>query len=464
MTVPGGGQLDSLWWDDLPAGERELRRPPLAGDSDADVVIVGAGFTGLWTAYYLRHRDPGLRIVVVERDTSGAGASGRNGGWASTILPLGWDAIARRHGRDATLAWQAAVDDTLAELARVCTAEGIDAKLAVDGYLEVATDPAQVATLEHDLATARRWGRDEAALRRLTGTEARSLIDSPTALAGLFTPRCGVLQPARLARGLAHAVERRGVRIVEGTAVTGIEEGTVTTDHGRVRAEVVVLAVEGYATWLAGHHRDRLPVRSTLIATEPLDAATWASIGWAKRHAFKDFRRQLFYAQRTADDRIAFGGRGAPYRFASRIDDPIRGLPAMREFLREVMVSVLPQTADAAISHVWGGVLGVPRDWMPSVRYDRGAGLAVAGGYSGDGVTLTNLAGRTLADLICERHTELVALPWVGHASRRWEPEPLRWIGTALGERLARRADAAEAEGRRAAPLWAKAFSTLTSR
>ena len=457
------GHRDGLWWAGLDPLDR-VPRPPLGGDADADVAIVGAGYTGLWTAYYLKRLDPSLRIVVLERSEAGAGASGRNGGWASAILPIGWRTVARRYGRDAALAWQASLDATLGEIDTVCAAEGIDAHLARDGFLEVATDGAQLAALEAELAEARHWGRGEDDLRRLSAAEARGMIDAPAALAGLFTPHCAVVQPARLVRGLARAVERLGVTVHEGTEVSLAEAGRVVTAAGTVRAPIVLTAVEGYAAGLAGQEGRRLPVRSTMIATEPLSPATWEAIGWQQRCTFKDFRRQLFYAQRTADGRIAFGGRGAPYRYGSVIDDPVRDLPGLARLLRDTLVSVLPQVGDAEISHVWGGVLGVPRDWMPSVAFDPATGLGGAGGYSGDGVALSNLAGRTLADLVLGRESDLVRHPWVGHRSRSWEPEPLRWLGTAVGERLARAADSRERGTGRPSRILGGAFAALTGR
>lgn len=461
---PAGGHLASLWWSQLEPDERTLVRDPLPGPRDADVVIVGAGFTGLWTAYYLAKADPRLRIVVLDAATAGAGASGRNGGWASAILPIGWSAVAARHGREATLAWQGALDATLAELARVVEHERIDAGFAHDGYLEVATNPAQVTELRHQLAEARRWGRREADLRRLTATETRDLVNSPAALAGLFTPHCAVVQPAKLVRGLAHAVERLGVAIHEGTPAVAARPGVVSTPVGAVRAPVVLMALEAYVTQLQGRRAERLPVYSTMIATEPLPPAVWAEIGWSRRVTFKDFRRRLFYAQRTTDGRIAFGGRGAPYRFGSRIDDPVANLPVWRDLLQRTLREVLPQVARAEITHAWGGVLGVPRDWMPSVRFDPVSGFGAAGGYSGDGVALSNLAGRTLAALVTGADSDLVRLPWVGHRSRHWEPEPLRWMGTAVGERLAGLADATEARTGRPSATWGRAFSLLTGR
>jgi glycine/D-amino acid oxidase-like deaminating enzyme len=240
--------------------------------------------------------------------------------------------------------------------------------------------------------------------------------------------------------------------------VPAIGRGGVRTAAGaRVRAEVVVRATEAYTAALPGERRRLAPVYSLLIGTEPLQPAVWAALGWVGRETLTDGRHLLIYAQRTPDDRIAFGGRGAPYHFASAVRPRYDRDTAVFGRLAGAMRRLLPATAGAAITHRWGGPLGVPRDWFPSVGLDLGTGLAWAGGYVGDGVGTANLAGRTLADLILRRHTELTRLPWVGHRSPRWEPEPLRWLGINGSRWLAASADAAEARtgrpARRAALL-----------
>jgi glycine/D-amino acid oxidase-like deaminating enzyme len=212
-----------------------------------------------------------------------------------------------------------------------------------------------------------------------------------------------------------------------------------------VKADVVVRATEGYTTGLPHHRRALAPLYSLMIATEPLPASFWDAVGWAGRETFADGRHLIIYGQRTADDRIAFGGRGAPYHFGSRVRDGFDRDPATFAELRQVLESLFPALAGVTITHEWGGPLGVPRDWYTSVGFDRTTGLAWGGGYVGDGVGTSNLAGRTLADLVLGLDTELTALPWVGHRSRDWEPEPLRWLGINLGLWLTAGLDRAEA-------------------
>jgi glycine/D-amino acid oxidase-like deaminating enzyme len=409
-----------------------------------DVAIVGGGYTGLWTAYELRRADPSLRVVVLEAESVGFGASGRNGGWCSALLPMSLDALERAHGRAAAIAMQRAMFATVDEVARVARAEGIDAHIAKGGTIELATNPAHVTRLHHHLDTWRRYGFGEEDIRWLDRAEARDRVAAEGTLGALFSPHCAALHPARLVDGLASAAERAGAVIHERTRVRAITPGVAATEHGDVRADVVVRATEGYTATLRGERRSVAPVYSLMIATEPLPGDVWDGIGLRERETFHDARHVVIYGQRTADGRLAFGGRGAPYHWGSGIDPAHERRPDVFARLATAMAELFPALAGVAITHTWGGPLGVPRDWHCSVGLDRATGLAWAGGYVGDGVATTNLAGRTLADLVLRRDTDLTALAWVGHRSRRWEPEPLRWLGINGARRLAEQADRAE--------------------
>ncbi len=407
-------------------------------------MVVGAGFTGLWTAYYLAEAEPSLDVVVLEAETVGFGASGRNGGWCSALFPASLEALARLGGRDQALAQHRAMRDTVAEVRRVVEAERIDAQLAHGGTVVVARTPAQLRRARAEVAEARRWGRGPDELDLLDAPAARARLGATSVLGATFTPDCAAVHPLRLARGLADVVERRGVRILEHTRATGIGAGRVTTERGTVRARYVVRATEGYTAGLPGHRRAVVPVYSLVTATEPLPASVWDEIGLARRETFSDHRHLIIYGQRTADDRLVLGGRGAPYHLGSRVDPAFDHVPRVFAKLRATMVELFPVLADTALTHAWGGPLGVARDWCASVGLDRETGLAWAGGYVGDGVSTTNLAGRTLRDLVLERDTGLVRLPWVEHRSRRWEPEPLRWLGINAGLRAMTFADTEE--------------------
>jgi glycine/D-amino acid oxidase-like deaminating enzyme len=278
------------------------------------------------------------------------------------------------------------------------------------------------------------------------------MVAATDVLGGTYTPHCAAVDPAALVRGLAKAVERRGVTVYEQTEVRAIGRGGMDTARGRVKAATVVRATEGYTRTLQGDERRVVPVYSLMIATEPLPDEFWASAGLAQRETFADLRHLIIYGQRTADGRMAFGGRGAPYHFGSAIRPQFDRDRDVHESLRRALVELFPALADAAVTHRWGGPLGIARDWFPSVGLDQATGVAWAGGYVGDGVSTTNLAGRTLCDLILGRTSELTALPWVGHRSRDWEPEPLRYLGINAGLRLAGSADRAEERTER--PTW----------
>jgi glycine/D-amino acid oxidase-like deaminating enzyme len=404
----------SMWLQEC--GEDLTPRPALPGDTDADVAIVGAGFTGLWSAYHLLRHDPSLRVVVLEREIAGWGASGRNGGWCSALFPATWSRLRAEHGRDATERLRHRLREAVDDVGSWCEEHAVDARFAKGGTLSLVRSPAQFARHDDDDGEA------------LDAEQARARIAATSLLGASYTPHCAALDPARLVRGLARVVEGLGGRIHESTQVTDIAPGQVRTVHGVVRAELIVRATEGYTADLPSAHRELAPLWSLVIATEPLPDDVWAAIGWRERETVTDGRHLIIYAQRTADGRIVFGGRGAPYRFGSATSGSA-GHDATYRLLERTLHEVLPQTRDARITHRWGGVLGVPRDWMPSVAFDRERGLAWAGGYVGDGVDLSGLAGRTLADLLLDRATDETRLPWVGHRWKRWEPEPLRWLG-----------------------------------
>jgi len=409
-----------------------------------DVAIVGAGYTGLWTAYYLALVDPSLRIAVVEKGVAGFGASGRNGGWCSALFAASKAKVARAGGRDGAMALQRRCTRPWTRSAGWPAAEGIDCHYAKGGTVVLARTPVQAARLYAEVDEERSWGFGEGDVRWLPAAEATAQVAATGVLGGIFTPHCAALHPARLVRGLATAVERRGVAIYERTPARGLGDRVVQTPGGRVRAEVVVRATEGYTASLPGLRRALAPVYSLMIATEPLPSSFWAGVGWRDRQTLSDGRHLIIYAQRTADTRIAFGGRGAPYHFGSRIRPGFDREPAVFAELHRALVEMFPVLRDVSITHRWGGPLGIPRDWYSSVGHDGAAGTAWAGGYVGDGVATSNLAGRTLADLICGRATDLTRLPWVGHQSPPWEPEPLRWLGANAGLRLMSVADAVE--------------------
>ncbi|MGW8484386.1 NAD(P)/FAD-dependent oxidoreductase [Microbacterium sp. NPDC055903] len=435
----------SFWWQQLGLPSP---RPALPGDLDVDVAIVGAGYTGLWTAYYLSTLQPDLRIAVLERRFAGFGASGRNGGWLTNSVTGGRE----QYGRDGGARQQAAMNDTVDEVIRTAEDEGIDADIRKGGELTVARNAAQLTRLTVLADAERRWPDTDVDVWDAAETGARIRVEG--ALGAMWHPHCARIHPAKLAQGLAAAVERRGVRIYEQTNVREIVQERAITDLGVVRADAVIRATEGFTADLAGEHRTWLPMNSSMIVTAPLPASFWDAVGWKDAATLGDLAHVYMYAQRTADDRIAFGGRGVPYRYGSRVDSDGSTQERTIHRLTALLREFFPGAASVPVEHAWAGVLGVPRDWAATVGFDRRTGLGWGGGYVGTGVATTNLAGRTLADLVLGRDTDLVRLPWVDHRAKRWEPEPLRWLAVQAIYTAYHAADAQEARGgTRTSPL-----------
>jgi glycine/D-amino acid oxidase-like deaminating enzyme len=427
----------SFWHDSLPA-ESLTPRAPLDGAADTDVAIIGGGLTGLWTAWYLLERDPALRILVLEKEIAGFGASGRNGGWCSALFPRSAASLERRHGREQAIAMRRAMVDTVDEVGRAAAAAGVDADYVKGGTIDYARSRVQLAAARAEVEEAERFGVDRL---ELWGPER---VHAAGALGALYDPACARVHPAKLVRGLAEALERRGVRIAEQTEVLDWSPGRVVTGRGIVRADRLVVATEGYGATLRRTRRRVLPLYSLMIATEPLPDALWDELGIAHGQTFADFRHLVIYGQRTADNRFAFGGRGARYHWGSAIRPAYDRVPRVFDHLERTLRELFPAIGDVGVASRWGGPLGVPRDWHAHASYDPGTRIASAGGYVGDGLSTTNLAGRTLADLLTGADTELTRLPWVNHRSPSWEPEPLRFAGANAGMLAMQAADVEE--------------------
>ena len=421
----------SLWMD----GVGEITpRPALSGEIVADVAIIGAGYTGLWTAYYLKTRAPGLNIVVVEAETAGFGASGRNGGWVMGAV-LGEERSVGHLPEPRRRESWALLHGIPDEMGRVTRAEDIACDFRKGGTLYCAARyPEQETRLRGWLKALHAEGQTEEDARWLTPAELTQELRIPGALGAVYTPHCATIQPAKLVRGLAETVERLGVRIYEQSRVTQWRPGEIHTTQGVVKADWVVPAVEGYAGSLPPLGDYQLPVQSMLIATEPLPEDVWAGIGLARGQSFSEFSRQVTYGQRTADNRLAFGARGG-YRFGGKLRTDFTLTQAEEGLRRYLLGEIFPQLKGVEITHRWGGNLGMSRRFQPHMLLDSKNRIALSGGYGGEGVGASNLGGRTLADLILGRESMETRQPWVmkdktmRQALRKWEPEPLRWLG-----------------------------------
>lgn len=452
------------------------------------MAIVGGGYTGLWTAYHLLLARPDLDVHVLEAKHVGFGASGRNGGWVSALYPVSEATLARRYGAAAARAMTEAMVRTVADVGEAVEREGIDCGFVRGGVDMVARGSGQAARARAGLApgspTEVRWMDREETLERVAVADtSRRRVEGAT-----HSPHCARVHPRRLVDGLAAAVRARGGVIHEGTVVTDVRPTSsrsaappsttprATTPrstqggsaarsslgggsvigiehHPPVEARVVIRATEAWTATLPRLGRRVAPVYSLMIATEPLGSAQWERIGLEQRQTFSDHGHEVIYGQRTIDDQIAFGGRGAPYHLGSRIRPQFDRDERVFEALQHTLTELFPSLDGVPITHRWGGPLGIARDWHPSVGFDPGAGIGWAGGYVGDGVSTTHLAGATLADLVTGTSTWRTELPWVQHRSPSWELEPARWLGINAGLRLAALADSEEARTGRPARL-----------
>jgi glycine/D-amino acid oxidase-like deaminating enzyme len=419
----------SFWLET--AGPRP-ERSPLSGSTAADVVVVGAGFTGLWTAYYLLRRAPALRVVVCDAEHVGFGASGRNGAWCSAGLAVTPAELARRVGADRARRTVRVMRDTVAEVGRVAGVHDLDIDYRRGGLLRIARGRHELPALHDSWESLRALGLDDGCALLAAGALQRR-VRVAEAEAALYDPHCAALHPGKLVLGLARLVEEAGAVIHERTPVVEVFPGAlprVRTPDGDVTATTVVLATEAWMSQLPGFERSVLPLYSLIVLTEPLTDAQWRAVGWDGHECLSSHRYTVDYLSRTADKRILFGGRGAPYHFGSQIAPEHDHHEPTHRMLREQLADWFPALEGIGFTHAWGGPIGMPRDWMPTFRHDPSIGLAGAWGYTGQGVATSNLAGRVLADLITGADSDLLDLPMVNHRSRRWEPEPLRWLAT----------------------------------
>jgi glycine/D-amino acid oxidase-like deaminating enzyme len=441
MTQPNHIGDVSFWYAQI--GLPHTRRPPIIADTSADVAIIGAGYTGLWTAYFLKQAQPDLNVLMIDKHFAGFGASGRNGGWCVGEFAWNHERYAATSSREAVLDMVAALEHTVDEIITFCEAHGIDADIHRTEQLDVATNPAQLARMRSEIAHRIHWGEGHR-VRELTAAQLAQRISIPGALGAMVKSGVARIQPAKLVRGLADVVERMGVRIAEDSEAISYSAGRIVTPRGVITAPIILRCTEGFTAKIKGHRREWLPLNSAQIVTAPLPAEVWAQIGWDGAELLGDMNNSYCYCQRTADGRITVGARGVPYKFGSQIDK--NGAPDARTIARltAVLHRHFPAAAAYPIDHAWCGVLGVPRDWCASVGLDRSTGLGWAGGYVGVGVSTSHLAGQTLADLALGRESARTRLPWVNRRPRQWEIEPLRYLGVQFMYLLFGMADARE--------------------
>jgi len=454
----------SYWHDSLPG--TLSARPALENDIDVDVAIAGAGYTGLWTAYYLKQHNPALSIAIIESEIAGFGASGRNGGWCASYLTGIEKVLAQPALAEGAKRLQEQVFDAVKEVGRITSRESVDCHFDQSGHIEAAILPAHLKKTHEYVDFMHSRGFNDGDYRWLTAQQLRDHVNIDGALGGMYMSHCAAVHPARLARGLAEVLEQKGVKIYEQTAVTKLDRRGLATSGGRVNAGVTLLATEGYTRSIKGLGRKLIPIHSMMIATEPLSELQLEQTGLSRRYLFSNADHITTYGQLTADGRIAFGCRGT-YRYGSRVIDHFDPRDTEFELVWKTLLKLFPALSSSRYTHAWGGAMGVSRTLNPAVCYNRKNRIGWAGGFFGNGVGASNLAGRVLADLVLKRDTDRVHTPWVNPQreleldKKLWETEPVRWLGIKSRARLMHMADRAERNDSSKAPLINKILETF---
>ena len=421
----------SIYWLETSS---HVPRRPVAGRQDVDVAILGSGFTGLWTAYHLLEAQPSLRVAVIEREEVGFGASGRNGGFAMTLLDMSLAHLRKNQGDGPAKAAHEAVAASVDEIGATIERHGIECEWVHGGLMVVATNRGQLDGVDADAQAAEELGLE--GFRRLSAEETRAEVDSPTYLGGLLEEACGVVHPAKLGRGLADVVEGMGATIFETTDVTAIEEQgpriRIATTDGDVLADQVVLATNAWASSTPWFKRTVIPLYTYIILTEPLSDEQWASVGWDRRQGIEDKRNYVHYYRRTNDGRILWGGTDGIIHSGNRIQAGYDRHATIRSHLEDTFRRTFPQLARARFTHHWGGPVGMTMTFLPAFGSLMEGRLHYGLGYNGHGVAPTHTGGKILRDKVLGKTSEYTELCFVDGKEFAFPPEPLRWITAEL--------------------------------
>ena len=421
-----GNQAEaSVWWS-------SVKHPTFTpGDlyRNWDVVIIGGGFSGMWTAHHLLNSSPDLNIAIIEAHEVGSGASGRNGGWASALYPIDDSTLAQYVSAQSISNLHAELEKSIDEIGQFALSSEDSVAFVKSGSLTVARSKPQFERIKQGLLPRESMLNKEETLAR---------IRMSRAIGASFNPDCATINPTQLVVALAKSLAQRGVHIYENTFADVSKAGKVKVDGKSINAQFVVRATEAYHE----KNREQIPIYSLMIATEPLPDEFWAKYGLDRRETFHENRHLVTYAQRTSDNRIAMGGRGAPYKWGSARSNKSEQHTRIHKKLRKTAIQWFPELKNYSFTHAWGGAVAIKRDWAPYLHWDGHFGSF--GGYVGDGVTLSYLAANSMADLILGKNSVRTSLPYVGWKSAQWEPEPLRWLGVNLGIKLSAIADVEE--------------------
>lgn len=433
----------AIYWRET---EPVTPRQALRGHDRADVAIVGAGFTGLWTAHFLKQAEPGLDVAVVETEWAGAGASGHNDGFAMTVLDMSLHHLVAKHGPEAAGAAHAAVARSIAEIGEFCDRNSLDAEYEPNGFVAVATNDGERWRLDRDLEAAQAIGvADEFEMKE--GDAAREVIGSPIVRTTLRERAGALVNPHKLARGLARVVERQGVRIYEGSPALEVEPGRVRTPRGVLEAERIAVTTNAYQQQLRQWRRKTLPLWSYAMVSEPLSDEQLGKVAWPGREGFEDKRNYITIGRLTADNRILWGGREAPYFYGNDMCDHHMRDSRVYDQLREAWRDFFPQLGDVRFTHAYGGAVAMTVTFVPYFG-SLGGGLFYGFGYNGHGVAPSHTGGKVLSDLLTGRDSEYTQLLFVNAREPGLPAEPLRYLGTRLTTRLLMRQDRQFERGR----------------
>jgi glycine/D-amino acid oxidase-like deaminating enzyme len=411
--------------------------PALAGDVSVDVAIIGGGFTGLWAALFLLKADPSLKLAVIEREVVGYGASGRNGGFAMTLLGRSLHDLVQSFGVEAARAAHDVVARSIDAIGQFAAEHEAPCDYQKNGFIGVALDDSQIERIEADRKAAEALGLS--GVRYIPGDELRREIQSPLYRCGLEEKTCALLDPAKLVRGMARVVRQESGIIYERTAVDRIEASSdgvsIRTKQGTVRADKAVLAANAYAVEFPEFRRLLIPLYTYIVLTEPLTEGQWESIGWHGRQGLEDKRTYIHYFRPTADGRILMGGEDAPYFYGSSIGPQHDRNTRVFRLLQGDLTTIYPQLAGIRFTHQWGGPVAITARFVPAFGTLQGGRVHYGFGYCGHGVAPTHVGGQILRDLVLGRDSDLTQLCFVRTKPIAYPPEPLRYLGMALARR-----------------------------
>jgi glycine/D-amino acid oxidase-like deaminating enzyme len=417
--------------------------PPLEGERRADVAIIGGGYTGLWTAYHLKAAQPSLEVAVLEQEVAGYGASGRNGGFAMTLLDHSLHDFKQQFGPAEALEAHKAVAEAVDGIGQFAKENNVDCDYEKNGIITVSTTPWQDAIIENDVKAAQEMGIQD--VRFLDGQTVRDMVHSPTYRCGHQEDACAILNPAKLAWGLARVLREKGVALYEGTPVREVRRADggveVKTESGLLRAEKAVLATNAYSVHFPHIARWVVPLYTYIVLTEPLTPAQWESIGWKGRQGIEDRLGGLHYYRPTADGRIAWGGDAFPYHFGSGIGPQYDQDETVFARLRSSFARTFPTLSSVKFTHAWGGPVGITIRFVPTFGALEGGRVFYGVGYSGHGVAPTYAGGEILRDLVLDKKTERTNLCLVKKEAIAFPPEPLRFLAVTVSLRYLDRQD-----------------------